>query len=656
MSDAGDAQRCGRCGAEFTALSTPLGLCPACLLKLGMSDPAMTPAQEPEPEPEPVAPLGPAPPGPTPPAPVAPARARRRLRLPQRRVWLTAAALLVIAVLATQFFPRLQRREPAGVHGTAVRFTLTLPDETEIADGAQLAVSADGTQLVVAARQAGGPQRLWLRRLQSSEWRELPRTDGATFPFWSPDSRHVGFFTDRRLMRIEVTNGLTRTVCDVRSGHGGTWGIQDDIVFADAAGLSRVPASGGVPVAVTKVDSSDNQRAHLWPHFLPDGRHFVFLVQKANDEVATHIRSVDTGESMAIADGRGPSAFVAYVLLFARGATLATQRFDQTTGVIGEVETIGGVEEIAGSLTAGSAFSASSTVLVYRREEERRRQLTWFGREGRHFGVVGKPAEYTGFALSPDGRRVAVARRGDDEASSVWVMDVSSDRVSRLTAGRERDAFPLWSPDGSRIAFSSRGSDADSVRAVIVDTGEMEEELFRSPESKHLTDWSLDNRFLIYAARSPKTGMDLWLLPTMGDRKPQPFHQTPANESQGRSSPDGRWIAYVSDQSGSEEVYVRAFPPSEGRWQISTAGGTRPRWRSDGRELFFLSTDGQLMAVDVTSGPTPRYEAPRRILDVRGADDFAVSRDGRFLVPLPVNERRDRELHVVLNWAAERRR
>ena len=644
MSDAGDAQRCGRCGAEFTPTSTPLGLCPACLLKLGMSDPAMTPAQEPEPEP--VAPL--------PPAPLPPVA--RRLRLPSRRMWITAAAALVLVVAASQFFPRLQRREATGIHVEPVRFTLTLPDETEIADGAQFAVSADGTQLVVAARQAGGPQRLWLRRLESTEWRELSRTDGATFPFWSPDSRHVGFFTDRRLMRIDVANGLTQTLCDVRSGQGGTWSDQGLIVFADDTGLSRVPASGGAPVTVTKVDSSDSQRAHRWPHFLPDGRHFVFLIQKANDEAATHLGQVDEAGSVAIADGRGPSAFVADVLLFARGATLAMQRFDQTTGVLGEVETIGGVEAIGGSITAGSAFSASSTVLVYRHQEGRRRQLTWFGREGRHFGVVGEPAEYAGFALSPDGRRLAFARRGDEDASSVWLMDLAVDRLSRLTTERRRDAFPLWSPDGSRIAFSSRGSDGESLHAIVADTGEMDEVLFRSPESKHLTDWSLDNRFLIYTARSPKTGMDVWMLPTMGDRKPQPFHQTPANESQGRSSPDGRWIAYVSDQSGSEEVYVRAFPPSEGRWQISTAGGTRPRWRSDGRELFFLSTEGQLMAVDVTSGPTPRYEAPRPILDVRGADDFAVSRDGRFLVPLPVNERRDRELHVVLNWGAERRR
>jgi Tol biopolymer transport system component len=615
-----------------------------------MSDPAMTPAMTPvqEPEPEPVAPLPAAVP-----APVAPARARRRLRLPPPRVWIAAAAVLVLIAAVMQFFPR-SRRERTSPHVDPVRFTLTLPDETEMSDGAQFAVSADGTQLVVAARGAGGAQRLWLRRLQSLEWRELSQTDGATYPFWSPDSRHIGFFADRRLKRIDVANGLTRTVCDVGSGHGGTWGIQDDIVFADAAGLSRVSASGGapVPITITKLDGSG---PHLWPHFLPDGRHFVFLVQKENDKATTHVGSLDTAETMAIADGRGPAAFVANALLFSRGATLATQQFDQETGVLGEVETLGGVEDIAGSMATGAAYSASSTVLVYRRGQERRRQLTWFSRQGQHLGVVGDPAEYRGFALSPDGRRVAVARRGDDEASSVWLMDVASDRVSRLTTARERNAFPLWSPDGSRIAFSSRGSDVESLRAVVADTGGMDEELLRSPESKRLTDWSPDNR-LLYSARSAKTGMDLWMLPAMGDRKPQPLLQTPANESQGRWSPDSRWIAYVSDESGAEEVYVRAFPPSEGRWQISTGGGRRPRWRGDGREIYFLSPNGQLMAVDVMGAPTFQSGAPRPILALRGADDFAVSRNGRFLVPLPADEGRDRELHVVLNWAAELRR
>ena len=213
-----------------------------------------------------------------------------------------AAALLVLAIVATRFFSRFlqsPRHEPTSAHATPVRFTLTLPDDAEMADGAQFAVSADGTQIVVAARRAGGPQRLWIRRLQSLEWREMPGTDGATFPFWSPDSRHVGFFADRRLKRIDVANSLTQTICDAGSGQGGTWGTQDVIVFADDMGLSRVPASGGAPVPVTKVDGSHGQRAHLWPHFLPDGRRFVFQVQKANDEAATAVGQIDAAGSVS---------------------------------------------------------------------------------------------------------------------------------------------------------------------------------------------------------------------------------------------------------------------------------------------------------------------------------------------------------------------
>jgi Tol biopolymer transport system component len=561
--------------------------------------------------------------------------------------------VLALAWTVSQFV-QPSGREPAGSHANPVRFTLTLPAETEMPDGAQFAVSADGTQLVVAVRRAGGPQRLWIRRLQSLEWREMPGTDGAMFPFWSPDSRHIGFFADRRLKRIDVANELTQTLCDVRSGQGGTWGTRDVIVFADATGLSRVAASGGTPVPVTNEDGSHRQRAPRWPHFLPDGRRFLFLLQKANDEAATHIGQIDAGGSVEIAKGHGPSAFVAGVLLFSRGSTLATQRFNDGSGEQGEVETLGGVDEVAGSTTAGSAFSASSTVLVYRRGEESKRRLMWVDRQGGHIGVVAEPADDTGFALSPDGRRVAFARRGEEGASSIWLMDMTSDRSQRLTTGRDR--FPLWSPDGSRIAFSSRDSDGDSVHAIVAATGAMEELLFRSPEPKHLTDWSPDGRFLIYSARSPKTGMDLWMLPTIGDGKPQPFLQTPADESQGRMSPDGRWIAYVSDESGSEEVYVRAFPPSEGRWQVSNRGGTHPRWRADGREIYFLSADGQLTAVEVRADATIQLGAERSMLPLRGASEFAVSRDGRLLVPMPVDEGRDRQLHVVLNWASELRR
>lgn len=651
MSDASGTQRCEKCGAEYTASASPLGLCPACLLKLGMSDPAITPPREPDagagPASEPVAVVAP------PPPPVRP-----RLQIPLW-AWIAGIAILVLLVIVFNLF--VQRLQPRGARTSAlsntVRFTLTLPDEARMPDAARFAVSPDGTHLVVVARDRSGTERLWLRRLQSLEWRALPRTDGASFPFWSPDSRHVGFFADKALKRIDVANELTQVLCTVNSGRGGTWGIGNVIVFADASGLSRVSATGGDPLPVTRVDAARGQRAHLSPQFLPDGRRFVFFVDALSEgKNAMHVGEIDAAGSTAIADDRGPAAFVDDVLLFSRGGTLAAQPFNPEGGELsGEAQSLGGVEDVDSDLADGPAFSASNTVLVYRRQDSQRRQLTWFDREGRHLGVVGAPAQYTSLAVSPDGRRVAVARRDEDE-SSIWLMDVNSERINRITSGPLRDASLAWSPDGSRIVFNSRRGEVHGVYAVAANGGGQEEELLRSPEPKRITGVSRDNRLLIYTAWSPETGMDVWALTATGDRKSQPIEQSRANESQGTPSPDGRWMAFVSDESGKDQIHVRALPPSEGRWQISIDGGTHPRWRGDGRELYFLSTDGQLMAVDVARASPVEFGVPRMLVPLGRADGFDVSSDGRFLVQLPVDEPGGRELHVVLNWAAELRR
>jgi len=302
-------------------------------------------------------------------------------------------------------------------------------------------------------------------------------------------------------------------------------------------------------------------------------------------------------------------------------------------------------------------LSASSTVLVYRRHEPSPHQLTWIDRRGTVLGTAGPAADYEGFALSPDGRRVAVARRNTtNDTSNIWLLDINSERVSRLTPGPTHDTFPLWSPDGARIAFISRRDNNDDVFSVDVNGGGMQQMLPRSPESKRLTDWSRDGRFVIYTASSSRTGSDVWTLVATEDQKPRSLDLSPANDSQGVLSPDGRLIAYASDETGADEIYMRAFPPADGRWLISTGGGARPRWRTDGRELFFISPDGRLMSVLVAGFP-PQYRPPVTLFQMRGAKDFAVSPDGqRFLVQVPVREARDHELHVVLNWASELRR
>jgi eukaryotic-like serine/threonine-protein kinase len=634
-------ERCTRCGAEFAATSSPLGLCPACLLKLGMSDPA-------------IARLSSTAQGVPSNVERRDSASGRRFRFPSWRV-LTTVPIMLVVLMALAFFLR-SRPESTGPYASPVRFSLALPDETDLL-GAQFAVSPDGTQLAVAARSADGRQGIWVRRLRSLEWRELPRTGHAASPFWSPDSRHIGFFDDRSLKRIDVSSELIQTICDASSARGASWSVQDVILFSDASGLSLVRASGGTPAPLTKVDSGRGEIAHLWPQFLPDGRHFIFAAQKLKPSFTTYIGDVNTSKTTAIADERGPAMLAGNVLLFLRGNTLAAQPFDASRRAPGgEAQSIAGTDDIATSMKSGPVFSASSTLLVYQRDEPRLRRLMWFDRTGRVIGTAGMAADDEGFALSPDGRRVAVARRdARNDTSSIWLMDVNPERTSRLTPGQGQDAFPIWSPDGSRVAFSSRRDDSDDVYTIVAN-GAKEQLLFRSPESKRLSDWSRDGRFVIYTARSPKTGTDLWALQSGEDHKPQPIDQSPANESQGVLSPDDRWIAYVSDESGSDEVYVRSFPASEGRWQISTGGGTQPRWRSDGRELYFISAESRLTAVEVASAPQLTYRAPQTLFVLRGAGDYAVAPDGRFLVLMPVGERGNRELQVVLNWASELRR
>ena len=637
MSDEDVTERCTRCGTEFPASSSPLGLCPACLLKLGMSDVAMVPPADGVQEVEPAAPMSPLP-------AVLPPRRSRRLSF---RTLATVFGIAAISAAVLFFFLR-PRHEAVDSHASPVRFTLTLPDGIEMPDAAQFAVSADGGQLAVAARSAEGQQRLWIRRLESFEWRELPRTDGASHPFWSPDGRSIAFFAHRSLKRTDVSSDLTYTVCEAPPGQGGSWSRDGIIVFATAAGLFRVPASGGSPESVTQVDKARGELAHLWPHFLPDGRRVVFVAQQEKGGTRAHILDLNRSRSLPIAEGAGQIALVSDLLLFSRGTGLTAQRIDVPRArVRGDAESIGGTDSIRSSAT----FSVSSTVLVYLPYEPRSSQLMWLDRSGRALGAVGAPADIGSFALAPDGRRVAIVRRDErDESSKIWLVDVHSERSSRLTLGQTHDTSLVWSPDGSRLAFSSRRENSDGVYVVGVNGGESEEALFRSTESKRVSDWSRDGQLLIYTAGSANAGTDVWAVPLGADAKPLPVDVSSGNQSQAVLSPDMRLIAYVSDESGSDEVFVRAFP-SGGKWQISAHGGTRPQWRADGRELFFLSA-GRVMAVDIAQGAELRFSGPRALFVVPGSDDFAVQHD-RFLVRMPLENRRGRELHVILNWASE---
>lgn len=649
MSDPGtsDAHRCPQCGAEFVPATSPLGLCPACLLKLGASDPAWRPLAT-----EPVLTVLPVPPH------ASSSTVRRRWRR-SGAFWMIAVAALV-AVLAAVILVRRPNDRILPL-AAIVRFSLPLPDGSDSLEGAQFAVSPDGTRIVVAARGIDGRQRLWVRPLQSLEWHELARTEGAALPFWSPDSRAVGFFAERKLKRIDISNGLTHTLCDAPSGRGGTWGKQKVIVFAAGATgpLSVVHESGGTPQPATSLDQARGETAHMWPHFL-DGQRFLFVASATAKTQGASVAGLYAGslnsDRQLIVPGGGPGAFAQGFLLFVRGTALVAQRFDPIRAELADdVQMISQGEQTGGSSVTGFAFSVSdSGVLVHQSGDARPSQLTWFDRSGRAFATMGEPSDYQHFSLSPDGRRVALSRRDvRDAASHLWLIDADRHVMSRLTMGPSQNGSPLWAPDGLRIAFVSRRDGGEGLYVTDASGGGKEEALHRSPESSRPTDWSPDGRVLLYSTESTNTGSDLWILPLGGERKPQAFLQTPFNESDGHFSPDGRWVAYVSDESGRDEVHVRTFPQPDGRWQISAGGGSLPRWRGDGRELFFVS-DGQLLAVDVQTGPTLRVGAPRVLFTMRQADHYEVSGDGqRFLVKMLMRERDKGGLQVVLNWTAE---
>jgi Tol biopolymer transport system component len=661
MSDhsARETQRCPQCGAEFVPTSSPLGVCPACLLKLGASDPAMK-ASSIEPGPlagsEPVS------------WPAVPARK-------VRRVWwvLIGAAVAVLLVLfASAVVRRSVGAVPAPASGV-IRFTVPWPDDAEAGGSARFAVSPDGSRIVMAARHQDGETRLWMRTLQSMEWRALSNTEGAAQPFWSPDSRHIGFFAQRKLKKVDVSSGLLQTLADAPSSRGGTWGRENTIVFAPTpvSGLHRVSSSGGDAQPLTQVEGAESDRGYAWPHFLPDGRTVLFSSFAPGDSPGAsesngsarsglYLLSLATGDRRLLVEGAGAGIFAQGFLLFIRGPELMAQPFDLVRAELtGVARSISGAERVGG-VTAGGGFTASENgILVHRTGGPVPSQLIWFDRNGEARGAASASGNYQQFSISPDGRRVAVGRSDDQGTTAhLWLIELDRQLVSRLTSSPSYDASPLWFPDGQRVAFVARRNGQHMLCVTDANSDGQEQVLHKAGQIANLEDVSPDARFLIYSTVSSRTGSDLWLLTLADDRKnadgkPQPLFQSAFNESDGRLSPDGRWVAYVSDESGRDEVYVRSFPPAGGRWQITAEGGNHPRWRRDGRELFFVSADRALHAVDVRDHPPFQSGAPRMLFPMRHADEYQVSADGRFLARTRMDDRGSTALQVVVNWIEE---
>src|SRR5580704_2544240 len=590
------------------------------------------------------------------PAPVA---ARRKLS--QNAAW-SVAAMLAIALAAVSF---LHFREKPLAPAAPVRFQIPAPENTAL--GPIFNLSPDGRKL---AFYSSG--RLWVHFLESGESRDLTDAEGS--PFWSPDSRFIGYPFDNKLKKIEATGGPAQTVADLPGYWGaGAWSQEGVIVLGSSKGLYRVPASGGVLDQITAVDPVSLERSHYCPSFLPDGRHFVYIrATTTGEKSAIYLGSVDAkpqqqSSKPLIASNWGPvyapsSDPGTGYLLFMREGTLMAQPFDnhrlelkgQATPLAEQVGDNGG-----GTGGYGGFSASTNDVLVYWRGGGDR-QLTWYDRQGKVLGTVGEPGDYRDLALSPDGTRVAFRKRSG-QVSNIWLLDLSRDTSTRFTFGSTTDSNPIWSPDGKRILFRS-GNDLYQKPASGVKDAELLLTLSAAPHSDGI---SRDGKFLMYDVRDPKTNFDLWLLPLQGDRKPIPFLVTEFIEAAARFSPDGRWVAYLSDESGHLEIYVRSFALNSagtavepgGKWQISNGYGIDPRWRGDGRELYYNAQSGQMMAVAIATTPEfrPGKPQPLGFSTERGSSSgtfWENTPDGqRFLVAASKNNRPE-PYTVILNWQA----
>ena len=607
-----------------------------------------------------------------------------------RMGWIAfAAAVLVVSALAIPAMRYLRETPPPETRTELVTPATDQPTS--------FALSPDGGQIVFVA-SGDGSSRLWLRSLATTAAQPLAGTEGATLPFWAPDSRAIGFFAAGALKRLDLGGGAPQTLAPANSGRGGTWNADGVILFAPSqtTPLMRVSATGGMATAVTTL--GPQQASHRSPHLLPDGRRFLFYAQGAPDTSGIYLGALDGSAPtrLTAADSAGvflPSGW----LLWVRAGTLVAQRLDLAqVALTGEPLTLADGVVVDGFLR--SAVSVAATGLVaYRTGAGSQRQLAWFDRSGTARGTVGDPdSSFLNPRVSPNGRRVAVSRtlQGNQD---IWLLDGA--RTSRVTFDAASEVYPLWSPDGTRIVFRSQRTGPGDLYQRLASGAGAEEQFVASDLLKSPTSWSADGRFLLYNSTDPQTNTDLWVVPMSGanasptgrssqevsganssavarsqkemagNRTPSVLLKTPFREAYGTFSPDGRWVAYMSRESGRMEIYVRPFVPpgtasatvgaAEGQWQVSTAGGVFPAWRPDGKEMYYLNPEGALMAAPiVVTGATLEPGAPVALFPTRiyggGVDEqqgrqYDVAPDGRFLINTVLDEAAA-PITLIQNW------
>jgi Tol biopolymer transport system component len=566
----------------------------------------------------------------------------------------------------------------------AVQFSMEPPQNTTFTNQyGGYAASPDGRYFVFTVAVKGNSQ-LWLRQLDSMVSRPLSGTEGGNFPTWSPDSKSLAFYVGGKLKRIEIAGGAAVTLGDAPQNPvspTGTWNRDGVILFGSSAGLQRVSASGGGTTLLTKADPAKMETGHGYPQFLPDGHRFLYFVASTNADVQGVY-----GSSLEHPDQRQQvmrtAAKAVYVpahgayspyLLWLQEQKLLAQRFNLDTLHL-EGDPVSVAEDIGinpnNGMRAAYWASDSGLLIYFASPALGKRQFAWIGKDGKFLGSAGPDDTVSSVALAPDGQRMAVARsevQGGKVNLDVWIREFARPVMPRLTFDAAEDRLPAWSPDGKQIAYSS-AHEAGVFQIFRKDASGagLEERLTDGPNNKALLDWSKDGKYLLYREVNPQTGNDLMALPVEGERKPIVVVNTPYQESTGAISPDGRWVAYASNDSGVSQLYAQAFPglagAPPGRWQLSTDGAYDVKWRRD-QEIYYETANGKMMAVTVQSGPQGiRAETPRELFSADfqtgSLHEFDVTADGqRFLVILNTTSQGNSErLTVVSNWQAALRK
>jgi Tol biopolymer transport system component/tRNA A-37 threonylcarbamoyl transferase component Bud32 len=599
-----------------------------------------------------------------------PATAPRAL---PRWMWSVAAGLITVGLALGVWLSHV--RQPAGVPEFSAKLSLNPPENTAFS---QMAVSPDGRKVAFTAIDSAGKMLLWVRRLDTAAAQPVADTEGARSPFWSPDSRSIGFFAQGKLRKIESSGGSAQTLANAPIDRGGTWSKDGVIVFAPVYNgpLERISDAGGEPKTVTKIDPARGENSHRWPQFLPDGRHFLYVTAFSESEKqSVYVGSLDSNDKVRLGLSNASAVYApgehGGYLLFVRQGVLMAQPFDSgTLRITGEAFRLAEPVGIAAGWQARISVS-NNGVLLYQSENRTLQQLTLFDRLGVRVKTIGPPLAYQGLALSPDEHQVAV-RRGEwpNQGIDIWLIELATGTSSRFTFNRiPPPSSTVWSPAGDRIIFATNRYDGHNIFEKRTAGARSESLIIKTPTDTLPTSWSRTGKWLVFQQYDPKTHWDLWLLPLDGVRKPIPFQCTEFDEQHAQFSPDGKWIAFESNESGESEVYVRGFSKTSeaygipsvnaGRWQISAAGGMEPRWRADGKELFYLAPGGKLTAVAVDTAHGFEAEKPRWLFStalIAPAEPGTVSRYAvmakgqRFLIVDDAERKTAPPATVVLNW------